>query len=93
MSTAKSNLTGYNPFGDLDDLFKGFMLRPVRFETASAADQDGREGREGEVRRRRAETYAAEEAGLQPWQDLRPVTAVSMSTVFSVTAAVPGISP
>ncbi len=29
---AKSNLTGYDPFGDVDDLFKGFMLRPVRVE-------------------------------------------------------------
>jgi HSP20 family protein len=29
---AKSNLTEYDPFGDVDDLFKGFMLRPVRFE-------------------------------------------------------------
>ena len=27
-----ANLTRYDPFGDLDDLFKGFMLRPVRFE-------------------------------------------------------------
>lgn len=27
-----ANLTRYDPFGDLDDLFKGFALRPVRFE-------------------------------------------------------------
>lgn len=27
-----ANLTRYDPFGDLDDLFKGFMLRPVRME-------------------------------------------------------------
>lgn len=27
-----ANLTRYDPFGDMDDLFKGFMLRPVRFE-------------------------------------------------------------
>ncbi|MBI3530832.1 MAG: Hsp20 family protein [Betaproteobacteria bacterium] len=27
-----ANLTRYDPFGDLDDLFKGFMLRSVRFE-------------------------------------------------------------
>lgn len=27
-----ANLTRYDPFGDLDDMFKGFMLRPVRFE-------------------------------------------------------------
>ena len=27
-----ANVTRYDPFGDLDDLFKGFMLRPVRFE-------------------------------------------------------------
>ena len=27
-----ANLTRYDPFGDLDDLFKGLMLRPVRFE-------------------------------------------------------------
>lgn len=29
-----ANLTKYEPFADLDDLFKGFMLRPVRFEQA-----------------------------------------------------------
>lgn len=29
-----ANVTKYDPFGDLDDLFKGFMLRPVRFEQA-----------------------------------------------------------
>jgi HSP20 family protein len=27
-----ANLTRYDPFGDLDDLFKGFMLRPVQLE-------------------------------------------------------------
>jgi HSP20 family protein len=27
-----ANLTRYDPFGDLDDLFKGFMLRPVTLE-------------------------------------------------------------
>jgi len=27
-----ANLTRYDPFGDLDDMFKGFMLKPVRFE-------------------------------------------------------------
>jgi len=27
-----ANVTRYDPFGDLDDLFKGFMLRPVRME-------------------------------------------------------------
>jgi HSP20 family protein len=27
-----ANITRYDPFGDLDDLFKGFALRPVRFE-------------------------------------------------------------
>jgi HSP20 family protein len=27
-----ANLTRYDPFGDLDDLFKGFTLRPVQFE-------------------------------------------------------------
>ena len=27
-----ANLTRYEPFGDLDDLFKGFMLRPVRLD-------------------------------------------------------------
>lgn len=27
-----ANLARYDPFGDLDDLFKGFMLRPVQFE-------------------------------------------------------------
>jgi HSP20 family protein len=27
-----TNLTRYDPFGDLDDMFKGFMLRPVRME-------------------------------------------------------------
>lgn len=27
-----ANLTRYDPFGDLDDLFKGLMLRPVRLE-------------------------------------------------------------
>ena len=27
-----ANLTRYDPFGDLDDLFRGFALRPVRFE-------------------------------------------------------------
>jgi HSP20 family protein len=27
-----ANLTRYDPFGDLDDMFKGLMLRPVRFE-------------------------------------------------------------
>jgi HSP20 family protein len=27
-----ANLTRYDPFGDLDDMFKGFMLRPVRME-------------------------------------------------------------
>lgn len=32
MNLAKSDLTRYDPFGDLDDLFKGFMLWPVRFE-------------------------------------------------------------
>jgi HSP20 family protein len=27
-----TNLTRYDPFGDLDDMFKGLMLRPVRME-------------------------------------------------------------
>jgi HSP20 family protein len=27
-----ANLTQYNPFGDIDDLFRGFMLRPVRLD-------------------------------------------------------------
>ncbi len=27
-----ANVTRYDPFGDLEDLFKGFMLRPVRLE-------------------------------------------------------------
>ncbi len=27
-----ANVTRYDPFGDLDDMFKGFMLRPVRVE-------------------------------------------------------------
>ena len=27
-----ANLTRYDPFGDLDDMFKGFMLRPVRLD-------------------------------------------------------------
>lgn len=27
-----ANLMRYDPFGDLDDMFKGFMLKPVRFE-------------------------------------------------------------
>lgn len=27
-----ANLTRYDPSGDLDDMFKGFMLRPVRME-------------------------------------------------------------
>jgi len=27
-----ANVTRYDPFGDLDDMFKGFMLRPVRFD-------------------------------------------------------------
>ena len=27
-----ANLTRYDPFGDLDDMFKGFMLRPVQIE-------------------------------------------------------------
>jgi len=27
-----ANVTRYDPFGDLDDMFKGFMLRPVRME-------------------------------------------------------------
>src|SRR6185503_3890694 len=27
-----ANLTRYNPFGDLDDLFRGFMLQPVPLE-------------------------------------------------------------
>lgn len=27
-----ANVMRYDPFGDLDDMFKGFMLRPVRFE-------------------------------------------------------------
>jgi HSP20 family protein len=27
-----ANLTRYDPFGDWDDLFKGFALKPVRFE-------------------------------------------------------------
>lgn len=27
-----ANLTRYNPFEDIDDLFKGFMLRPVRLD-------------------------------------------------------------
>lgn len=27
-----ANLTKYDPFGDIDDLFKGFMLRPVRLD-------------------------------------------------------------
>jgi HSP20 family protein len=26
-----ANLTRYDPFGDLDDMFKGLMLKPVRF--------------------------------------------------------------
>lgn len=27
-----ANLTRFEPFGDIDDLFKGFMLQPVRLE-------------------------------------------------------------
>jgi HSP20 family protein len=27
-----ANVTRYDPFGELDDLFKGFMLRPVRVD-------------------------------------------------------------
>jgi HSP20 family protein len=27
-----ANVTRYDPFSDLDDFFKGFMLRPVRME-------------------------------------------------------------
>lgn len=27
-----ANLARYDPFGDLDDLFRGFMLRPVQLE-------------------------------------------------------------
>ncbi len=27
-----ANITRYDPFGDLDDMFKGFMLRPVRLD-------------------------------------------------------------
>lgn len=27
-----ANLMRYDPFGDVDELFKGLMLRPVRFE-------------------------------------------------------------
>jgi HSP20 family protein len=26
-----ANMTKYDPFGDIDDFFKGFMLRPVRY--------------------------------------------------------------
>ncbi|HEX4984655.1 MAG TPA: Hsp20/alpha crystallin family protein [Burkholderiales bacterium] len=28
-----ANVTEYDPFGDIDDFFKGFMLRPVRFDS------------------------------------------------------------
>jgi len=27
-----ANITRYDPFGDLDDIFKGFFVRPVAFE-------------------------------------------------------------
>ncbi len=27
-----ANITRYDPFGELDDMFKGFMLRPVRLD-------------------------------------------------------------
>ncbi len=27
-----ANITRYDPFGDLDDFFKGFFVRPVAFE-------------------------------------------------------------
>ena len=27
-----ANVTRYDPFADLDDMFKGFMLRPVRLD-------------------------------------------------------------
>ena len=27
-----ANLKRYDPFSDLDDLFRGFMLRPVRLK-------------------------------------------------------------
>ena len=31
-----ANITRYDPFADLDDFFKGFMLRPVRMEGVQA---------------------------------------------------------
>ena len=27
------NLTRYHPFGEIDNLFKGFLVRPMGFET------------------------------------------------------------
>jgi HSP20 family protein len=32
MESKMANITRYDPFGDLDDFFKGFFVRPVAFE-------------------------------------------------------------
>jgi len=32
MENKMANITRYDPFGDLDDIFKGFFVRPVAFE-------------------------------------------------------------
>ena len=37
-----ANLTRYDPFSDLDDLFRGFVLRPVRMGTETEAAPQGR---------------------------------------------------
>lgn len=34
-----ANITRYDPFSDLDDVFKGFFLRPVRFGDVTAQEQ------------------------------------------------------
>jgi HSP20 family protein len=35
-----ANITRYDPFGDLDDILKGFFVRPVRFDLEAPAQMN-----------------------------------------------------
>ena len=37
-----ANVTRYDPFGDLDNLFKGFFVRPMQFDIAAPTDMSVR---------------------------------------------------
>ena len=43
-----ANVTRWDPFEDVDDLFKGFFLRPMRMEPQGETPVRAQDGREGE---------------------------------------------